>query len=1442
MSKALTIFICFSFCLSFSFARNDESLLFRQISTKDGLSQNTVRSILIDKKGFLWAGTLDGLNRYDGSRFIVHKPQIGVNISLSDHRVRSIFEDKKGFIWVRKYDNSFSCYNPVTETFIDLYYKNRTVNLSYTNFLETSDGSTWLWDNKTGCVRIEYPLNQNPQVVFMANSTNSLLTHHTVDFIFEDSKNNIWIGTQNGLNLSVNGDNFEGFYKNSDTGTFRKALEMDGIVYFLTDRNYVYRYNLLKKSFIEPLVWDKNCQFLDIAQLGRKEILLTTRSHGLLLYNAITNTFNNNPFPSNAPIRSSAQLIVDSRQGVWIFDHSGILRHYLPETGKLRELHLIPSQIASVIDNERYVVFIDSRGVYWITTYGNGLFQYEPTTGFLENYRYNAQSNSPASDYLLSITEDESGNIWVGSEYAGIIKVIRQNYKVRYLRPEKEDILGSSNNVKVVFEDSRENVWVGTKNGSLYLYDKHLEKSKCIHKNLNPYTIIEDDKNQIWIGTKGNGVYVYDLTGTKQLHHFVNDATNPKSLSHNSVFNILQDRQKRIWIASFGGGLDLLNQDKNGITFTHFFSNEGNKSYIRYLFEDSQHNIWTGSYEGLICFYPDDFINNPDNYKNFHFSSNNTEGLNCNDIKTIYEDKRGNLWIGTAGGGLNLMVRDDNNSKKNRFVKFTTKQGLPSDVVTAILESPDSVLWISTENGICQFDYHQQTFMTYQFSERTHGNYYNENACAMRQNGEMLWGTLDGFRAFNPGKFIKNSHVPPVVLTDLFVYDERVETNRNNSPLNASISMVNQLKLTHLQNTFTLHFASLNLTDPKMNQYTYIMEPYDKFWSTPASISSATYKNLPPGSYTFKVKGSNADGQWNNEVTELEIIVTPPFWRSNLALVIYFIVAVALLFITFLVIFKISNLNNAVRIEKQLTDYKLRFFTNISHEFRTPLTLIRGAVESLSSEKNLSEPSQKQVALLNRNTRQMTRLIDQLLEFRKIQNNVLTLNLELTDFSEYMHNIYFTFKEIATTKNINYTLTVETGNWELFIDHNKVEKIIFNLLSNAFKFTPNNGTIHLSVDRNKTNGACIISVKDSGIGIPKEKQHLLFSRFMQIHFSSEGTGVGLSLVKEFTEAHKGRVWYEENPEGGSVFKVELPGDTTHYKDVNYITPGSMPAEHLVHDGENDNHPAEKEHLKQASPHEWKILIIDDNKDIREFLSEELGKHFITETAENGKIGLDLAITGNPDLIICDVKMPEMDGFEVTTRLKNDFQTSHIPVILLTALSSDAVRLKGSECGADAYIMKPFSLRYLLSRVYKLIEQREKLKKRFSIDIEAKESLFSNTNKDKEFYLLVNKTLDANISRPAFSVEEFTELCGQKRTVFYKKIKGLTGYSPNDLIKIKRMKKAAELLLEGKHTVAEVSWQVGIEDPFYFSKCFKAQFGCSPSKYTQGIQENIISVQ
>ena len=1414
----VVLFLFFS-----SFVCAQESLLFSQISTKDGLSQNTVRSIVVDNMGFLWVGTLDGLVRYDGTRFITYKPQPGRPKNITDQRIRSILEDKDGFLWIKTYDNSFNCYNPQKECFIEFNFEGNTLPLLYTDYLETRNGDVCLWGD-SGWVKIEKNKEGIPVVVFRSASNSIKLTEDKVNFVFEDSLNNIWFGCDLGLNRLDSSGKSDEFYKQDKFGPFRKAIEFNSIVYFLSD-NIIYRYDLKDRKFLDPFKTSGDCSFQDFAQLNKTYLLVSSLENGLCKVDVNTGAFYKNPFANPNPFSKVLRIIVDARKGVWVYDDSGRMIYYNAATGKTKEMQLISPEVASVIDDGRYNVLIDSKGVYWITTYGNGLYRYNVENDVLTNYLYDEVENSPASDYLLSIAEDHFGNLWIGSEYAGIIKVSKKKFNIRYVKLEKDKSIVASNNVKVIFKDSDDNIWLGTKNGSLYIYDNQLKNKKRIEKNINPYTIVEDDKGRIWVGTKGNGVYIYDKKSYQQYHHFVSEEGKANSLCHNSIFDIIQDSEKRIWIASFGGGIDLVEESGDSFRFNHYLNDKGNISFVRCLLQDKKGLIWAGSYEGLICFYPKEFINNPNAYTIYTYNSGHPEGLNCNDIKTVFEDSHGDLWIGTAGGGLNLFDAYSLD-KQGAFFKYTKKEGLPSDIITSIMEGKDSVLWVSTESGLAHIEKAKNTFLTYQFSNSTYGNFYNENSCLLKENGEMLWGTLGGLLVLDPASIIINQTVPLVQLTDFYIYDKRIETDQPKSPLTKSISSTDEIVLNHDQNTFTLNFACLDVTDPSRNKYSYNLEPYDQYWSSPNSNNWATYKNMPYGEYIFKVKGANADGEWNNEIRTFQITVLPPLWKTTYAIVLYILIILGIAFVFIRFLLRISTLNNAVKMEKQLTDYKLRFFTNISHEFRTPLTLIKGAVERMSDIKELPAEVSKNVNLLNRNTLQMSRLIDQLLEFRKLQNNVLTLNLEMTDISDFTRNAYYAFKEIAFQKNIEYQFEGMNGKWDFYIDRNKVEKILFNLLSNAFKFTPAKGKITCTVVRDAISENCIISVVDTGVGIPKEKREFLFGRFMKLNTSAEGTGIGLELVKEFTGAHKGKVKYIPNPEGGSIFTVELPSKKEVYSDVKFLDVVDAGNKEVVQVEHNDDHVIQR----PVNPHHWKILVIDDNYDIREYLKDELQHHFDIELAVDGKDGLDKAIESNPTLIICDVKMPEMDGLEVTRRLKDNFETSHIPIILLTAMSSDTIKLQGSECGADEYIMKPFSFKYLLSRVYSLIDQRDRLKKRYSVDINVKKGLLSQGNKDQAFYDLINEIIDRHLAEASFTVTEFTELAGQTRTIFYKKVKGLTGYSPNELIKIKRMKKAAELIVEDKYNVSEVAWQVGIEDPFYFSKCFKAQFGCAPSKY------------
>jgi signal transduction histidine kinase/DNA-binding response OmpR family regulator len=711
----------------------------------------------------------------------------------------------------------------------------------------------------------------------------------------------------------------------------------------------------------------------------------------------------------------------------------------------------------------------------------------------------------------------------------------------------------------------------------------------------------------------------------------------------------------------------------------------------------------------------------------------------------------------------------------------------------------------------------------------------------------MCFGSLNGFYLFNP-KDLKQTlaRSNKVTLTGFFIYDSEAKIGEKNAPLKKSIAYSKKIVLKASDKVFHIEFANLDFHDPKANQFMFMLENYEKRWNTTGVYNVATYRNVPSGKYIFRVKSVNNLGEWDNNETTLEIVIKPPVWRTGWAYLLYFIILAVLGYIAYKLIMKFYKLDNAVKVERQLTDYKLRFFTNISHEFRTPLTLIKGGVDTLNEFKEkMSEPVKQIVSDLDKNTSHMLRLIEQLLEFRKLQNNKQKLNLQRVDAVEFLKNIYASFTNVAAKSNIEYNFLPSRNSIPIYLDKNKVDKIVFNFLSNAFKFTHRGGKINLIAEADENAMMLRISVADNGIGIPREKQHLLFSRFMQINFSESGTGVGLSLVNEFAALHKGKVSFAENEGGGSVFTFELSLDSNIYLPGDFVCEQTVKTtQESEEDCININEfymQAENETLLDFIPlvpavgMKYKVLVIDDNHDIRDFLVNKLSPHFDVTTAEDGDTGFELASNSDHDLIICDVMMPGMNGFDLTHKLKEDFNTCHIPVILLTAYVPDEINSETIEAGADAYISKPFSMKHLLLQINKLIEKRDQLHKHYA-RLENIETINAETqdiflpDKDAAFLREVDKVLEQHYKDAEFTVDDFAQIMHTGRTLFFKKIKYLTGYTPNEFIRVRRMKKAAELLKTYKYNVSEVAYMVGINDPFYFSKCFKAQFGCSPSRY------------
>ena len=955
------------------------------------------------------------------------------------------------------------------------------------------------------------------------------------------------------------------------------------------------------------------------------------------------------------------------------------------------------------------------------------------------------------------------------------------------------------------------------------------------------------------MGTRGKGLQVGDD------QHYIHQATDTNSLAADPVFCILQDRKQRMWIGTFGGGLDLAVPKKDKYIFRHFFNKTYGQKEIRTICEDRNGWIWVGTSEGVFVFDPDRIIKDPNDFYQYNLDNH---ALKSNEIKSIIQDKKGRIWIAESGIGF-CVANIKNDYKDISFTHYTVNDGLVHSVVQAFIEDDEGNIWVSTEYGISCFNPENKIFNNYFFSNDILGNVYTEG-CAKLKDGRLAFGTNHGLIILNTKQIKNKEKILSVTFTDLKLNGISVRPADMDSPLTAALAYTDAISLKYYQSSFVIDFSTFDYPISTNTRFSYKLEGYDDDWSIPSTLNFAAYKNLPAGTYYLHVKACSVSGIWSDNEETLEIKVTPPFWATGWAFFVYILIAGIIMYFVYRTIRNINNLRNKIKVEKQLTEYKLVFFTNISHEFRTPLTLIQGALDRIHRTHNIPKEIRYSIKLMDKSTQRMLRLINQLLEFRKMQNNKLALSLEETDVIAFLYEIYLSFQDTAESKNMDFKFIPSVNSYKMYIDKGNIDKIAYNLLSNAFKYTPSGGKIEFSIYIDKQKQLLIMKVTDTGVGIPKEKRNELFKRFMQSSFSSDSIGVGLHLTHELVHVHKGNICYEENPSGGSIFIVTLPTDSSIYQSNDFLIP-----ENAILKEEAQNHPSlsalneenahseseeeidkEVENIEKelktelnASDQEGplnkrKILIIEDDNDVREFLKEELTPYFEVAAEADGKNGLEYAHNNDIDLIISDVMMPGYNGFEITRKLKSDFSTSHIPIILLTALNAAESHLEGVKSGADSYITKPFSTKLLLASIFKLIEQRDKLKEKFSNDLSAKRPVMCTSDKDKEFVENLTKIVEEQLTNPEFTADDFASMMSLGRTIFYRKVRGVTGYTPKEYLRIMRMKKAAELLSTKKYTVSEVTYMVGINDPFYFSRCFKAQFGISPSSYQKRYQEDI----
>lgn len=1075
----------------------------------------------------------------------------------------------------------------------------------------------------------------------------------------------------------------------------------------------------------------------------------------------------------------NGRVLTDNKGGKWIYNNTGILRKVVGDS--LITLRLLPNE-TNYIDYERFNIVEDNHGLVWISTYGKGLFVFNHDLNQGQHFVANEKGESPiASNYLLCITADRRDGVWVSAEYGGVSHLQVMDKGVVRIFPNGRENLDLSNVVRMVKKQRDGSVMVGTRDGCLYRYSADMAQMLVkSHFDSNIYSVVEMPQGRMWIGTRGKGIY-----GIPGL-----------DLKNKKVFCLKPDDRGRMWIGTFGEGLSVAIPRGEGYEVRTFFADSVGLNEVRCLAIDRKGMLWGGTSGGLFCVDPTRFAADGKGLRVYKRGS---------EIHDMLVDRQGSLWLTVPGEGL-VCMQDGN------FRILDASQGLINNMVQSVVETEDGNLWVSTLQGVSCWKAKDNSFDNYLFSRVMMGNVYNENSAVCLDDGRVLLGGNYGLTIINPSRISHVKGQTSVVFTSHPYSDEMTLSYEERSP--------------------KINFSTLDYSDVTNVKYTYWLEGYDSSWSVPSPTPWVNYQNLPFGSYRLHVKASYSDGIWGKE-SVLDISVEPPFYLSVWAWVFY------ALFLTVVIVMVVKSirekniLKGKIKFEQEFTRYKLVFFTNIAHEFRTPLTLIQG---SLEKEKRIMKTNhcqlelEKTVRTMDKSVQRMLRLIDQLLEFRKMQAGKLKLSLQETDGVMFVQGICKMFDDAAESKQIDFKFESQLPAYLMYLDQQKMDKVVFNLLSNAFKYTPAKGTISVSLS---FTDVMTIRVADTGVGIPQEKRAQLFSRFMQSSYTGESFGIGLHLTHELVRTHHGEITYQENEGGGSVFVVTIPLQKDCYEASDFLVKDSpiLKADLAKQrDGQEEKTTDAVPSAPSAPLNRRTILLIEDDNDVREFLLSELESCFDLKVASDGKAGIAMAKELDVDLIVSDVMMPGMNGFELTKRLKNSFETSHIPIILLTALSTDENVLEGTESGADAYITKPFSPQLLMARILQLLNQREILRQKFGKVPQEIRSAMLRNEQDSLFVKRLDSIVYSRLGEQDLSVDKVAGLLHLGRTIFYKKVRGTTGYTPNEYIRVIRLRKAAELLKEGEKNVSEVAYAVGFDNPYYFSKCFKEQFGMPPSQY------------
>jgi ligand-binding sensor domain-containing protein/signal transduction histidine kinase/DNA-binding response OmpR family regulator len=1322
--------------------QENKPALFSHLTTDNGLSESFVTCILKDKYGFMWFGTGDGLNKYDGYKFKVFRNKPDNSKTIPYNSIMCLFEDKAGELWIGT-SGGVAKYNRNDDSFTS--YGGGTVN----SIFESSDGTLW-----AGTFQGLQIIDRKAQKIISARSSDNQFAgiEYFISCIYEDSRRNLWIGTANGL-----------FIYNSKQ---RKIQNIE----------YSHNQNPDGKSWVISVIEDRFGIFWIGAENGlhafsyKNDSLLTRR--------------NDIKVPEIVSGRITSMMCLNKDGKLWIGKESGLIL-FDPNDGTATNFQKKVHDEQSLSHSSIRSLYLDDKEILWVGTFGGGLNKYDKNQFLFGKYQiYSSENPNLISNVVTSFEEDSSGNIWIGTDGGGLF------------------------------------LWETAINRFIPFYPK----SKAHY--FPSYTILtiklSRNKKILWVGTYDYGLIELNIK-TRSIRFF---NTENKRLNDNFVTSILEDRDGKLWIGTNNEGVTVIDPSDGEIQNLKSQQNVHilNNNTVRALCEDAEGKIWIGTFGGVKIYDP-----------STKSLSDLTEGNSnvSNIIYSIFKDSKNNIWVGSMGGGLYLF---DGRTKK--LTAFSEAKGLASNIVNSIIEDAQGYLWISTSRGISRLDPRKYTFKNYTREDGLQSNEFVRNAGYITKAGRILLGSIDGFNSFYPESDRSNTNIPPVVITDFQLANKSLPAGMYNPQLRSS-SNVSPLTLSYDQSVFSIEFAALNFTVPEKNQYAYMLEGFDKDWNHIGYEHKATYTNLDPGEYIFRVIASNNDGIWNKKGTSLKIIITPPFWKTRLAYILYLLTLAGILYYIYREIKAREKLKNEIIFQKlttekmeELNQMKLNFFTNISHELRTPLSLIIDPLRKIINE--ISDARARNLGnLAFKNATRLSNLINQLLDFRRFSGQ-LKLETQHINLIEVIKEICQTFEEKAREREIEFNLSFNTTFKDAWMDVDKLEKILSNLISNAFKFTPNGGKIQAlvsGIEKNE-NRSLEILIKDTGPGVPQAYKQKIFDLFFQVEgttrYDMESSGIGLSLTKELVLLHGGEISEIGKQGEGAVFVVKLPVQEYIPQLDKAESPGTeMEKEKtLINISEESRSNRVANNLPEAPI----ILVVEDNPELRKYIATEVLSKYHVEQAANGVEGFEKASAFIPDLIISDIMMPDGDGIELCGKLKADEKTSHIPVILLTAKQTDENKIEGYRTGADAYISKPFNSALLNTQVENLLESRKRLRVLFS-KVQTRHSAEAEiTDVDKEFLKKAEQAVLDNLSNTQFDVDSFAKKLKMNRHQLSRKLKAISNQTPHEYMIIVRFKKASDLLIAGDLNISEVSYQVGFSDPAHFTRAFTKVYGKSPRKY------------